>query len=151
MLAEAGANASQFEIEITENVLLGEDVQTQANLRGLRSLGFSLALDDFGVGYSSLGYLLQHRVDKIKIDRSFVTPLGGSPSADAVVGAMIKLGDALSLRVLAEGVETEAQRKRLSELGCNELQGYLISKPITADEVDRFIGAGAAARAALAA
>jgi diguanylate cyclase (GGDEF)-like protein len=139
LLAEAGANAGQFEIEITEHVLLGEDSQTQANLRGLRNLGFSLALDDFGVGYSSLSYLLQHRVDKIKIDRSFVTPLGGSPSADAVVGAMIKLGDALSLRVLAEGVETEAQRKRLSELGCNELQGYLISKPITADEVDRLI------------
>jgi len=141
LLAEAGANAGQFEIEITEGVLLGEDIQTQANLRGLRSMGFSLALDDFGVGYSSLGYLLQHRVDKIKIDRSFVTPLGGSPSADAVVGAMIKLGDALDLRVLAEGVETEAQRKRLSELGCNELQGYLISRPIVADEVDRFIAA----------
>ena len=149
LLAETGANASRFEIEITEGVLLGEDVQTQANLRGLRSLGFSLALDDFGVGYSSLGYLIQHRVDKIKIDRSFVTPLGSSPSADAVVGAMIKLGDALGLRVLAEGVETETQRKRLSELGCNELQGYLISKPITADEVDRFVGF--AARPAMAA
>ena len=149
LLAETGANASRFEIEITEGVLLGEDVQTQANLRGLRSLGFSLALDDFGVGYSSLGYLIQHRVDKIKIDRSFVTPLGSSPSADAVVGAMIKLGDALGLRVLAEGVETETQRKRLSELGCNELQGYLISKPITADQVDRFVGF--AARPAMAA
>jgi diguanylate cyclase (GGDEF)-like protein len=139
LLAETRADANRFEIEITEGVLLGEDVQTQANLRGLRSLGFSLALDDFGVGYSSLGYLLQHRVDKIKIDRSFVTPLGSSASADAVVGAMIKLGDALGLRVLAEGVETEVQRKRLSELGCNELQGYLISKPITADEVDRLL------------
>ena len=139
LLAEAGASASQFEIEITEGVLLGEDIQTQADLRGLRNMGFSLALDDFGVGYSSLGYLLQHRVDKIKIDRSFVTPLGGSASADAVVGAMIKLGDALGLRVLAEGVETEAQRKRLSELGCNELQGYLIGRPIGADEVDRFL------------
>ena len=149
ILAETGADAGRFEIEITEGVLLGEDVQTQANLRGLRNLGFSLALDDFGVGYSSLGYLLQHRVDKIKIDRSFVTPLGSSPSADAVVGAMIKLGDALGLRVLAEGVETETQRKRLSELGCNELQGYLISKPITADQVDRFVGF--AARPAMAA
>jgi len=149
MLAETGADAGRFEIEITEGVLLGEDVQTQANLRGLRSMGFSLALDDFGVGYSSLGYLIQHRVDKIKIDRSFVTPLGGSASADAVVGAMIKLGDALGLRVLAEGVETEVQRKRLAELGCNELQGYLISKPITADEVDRLLGAHA--RSALAA
>jgi len=149
LLAETGADAGRFEIEITEGVLLGGDVQTQANLRALRNLGFSLALDDFGVGYSSLGYLLQHRVDKIKIDRSFVTPLGSSPSADAVVGAMIKLGDALGLRVLAEGVETEVQRKRLAELGCNELQGYLISKPITADEVDRFVGF--AARPALAA
>ena len=142
LIAETGADPAKFEIEITEGVLLGADVQTQVNLRGLRSLGFTLALDDFGVGYSSLGYLLQHRVDKIKIDRSFVTPLGASPSADAVVGAMIKLADALNLRVLAEGVETEVQRKRLSELGCNELQGYLISRPLEADDVDRFIAAG---------
>jgi len=142
LLAETGADASRFEIEITEGVLLGADVTTQANLRALRGLGFTLALDDFGVGYSSLGYLLQHRVDKIKIDRSFVTPLGASASADAVVGAMIKLADALNLRVIAEGVETEIQRQRLSALGCNELQGYLISRPLLAEDVERFIAAG---------
>lgn len=141
VIADTGIDPGRIEIEITESVLIGDDVQTRRNLRGLRSLGFTLALDDFGKGYSSLGYLLRHRVDKIKIDRSFIAPLGGDTGADAVVGAMIKLGDALNLRVLAEGVETEAQLARLTELGCKEIQGYIFSIPAEAEVIDVLVGA----------
>ena len=146
-LTETGADPSRFEIEITEQALLQPDTQTQQNLHGLRNLGVTLALDDFGVGYSSLNYLLRHHVDRIKIDRSFVKPLGVDASVESVVSAMIKLGDALNLQVVAAGVETEAQRNRLVQLGCKEFQGSLLSAPLPAE----VIGALVSAKPALAA
>jgi len=135
LLAEAAVAASQIEIEITEGVLLNDDHATQVVLRDLRHMGFSIALDDFGTGYSSLGYLSRYPVDKIKIDRSFVSNLGVDPDAEAVIRAIIKLSKALNLNIVAEGVETRAQKNILRNTGCTIIQGFLYSKPVGSETI----------------
>ncbi len=142
LIAESGAHANQIELEITEGILLADDVSTQHVLKRLRDLGFSLALDDFGTGYSSLSYLRRYPVDKIKIDRSFISGLGVDQEADAVVSAIVKLARALNLGVIAEGVETQDQRQRLVAAGCRNIQGFLFAKAQTADEIDAMIRDG---------
>jgi EAL domain-containing protein (putative c-di-GMP-specific phosphodiesterase class I) len=99
-------------------------------------MGFTIALDDFGTGYSSLGYLSRYPVDKIKIDRSFVSNLGVDPEAEAVIRAIVKLSKALNLNIVAEGVETRAQKNILRQTGCNIIQGFLFSKPVAAIAID---------------
>jgi EAL domain-containing protein (putative c-di-GMP-specific phosphodiesterase class I) len=99
-------------------------------------MGFTIALDDFGTGYSSLGYLSRYPVDKIKIDRSFVSNLGVDPEAEAVIRAIVKLSKALNLNIVAEGVETRAQKNILRQTGCNIIQGFLFSKPVAAHTID---------------
>lgn len=141
LVAEMDVDPRRFELEITEGVLMGDDLTTSATLRRLRDMGFSLALDDFGTGYSSLGYLRRFPVDKIKIDRSFVTGLGADSESEAVVRAIVKLARGLNLAVIAEGVETEAQKARLIAAGCPEIQGYLFSKPLEATEINPLRGA----------
>jgi EAL domain-containing protein (putative c-di-GMP-specific phosphodiesterase class I) len=136
LVQELGVRPSQFELEITEGILLGDDPETQERLAALRAIGFSLALDDFGTGYSSLSYLQRYPIDKIKIDRSFISNLGIDAEASALVGAIVKLARALKLSVIAEGVETDEQLDQLSALGCSDVQGYLFSKPIQANEID---------------
>jgi len=111
-------------------------------LTTLRDAGFSLALDDFGTGYSSLSYLSRFPIGKIKIDRSFVIDLGQSEAADALVSTIVQLGRSLNMRVLAEGVETNDQWLRLSAAGCHEFQGYLTSRPVTADVIDAIAARG---------
>jgi len=139
ILAETGADPSKIELEITEGVLLENNEITQTSLRELREMGLSLALDDFGTGYSSLSYLNLYPVSKIKIDQSFISNLGTGPEADKLVGAIIRLGQALGLRVTAEGVETELQRDHLAAAGCNLLQGYLQARPTDADSIDQLV------------
>jgi diguanylate cyclase (GGDEF)-like protein len=130
LLAEEMAiSPAMFELEITEGVLLGDDPVTHEALNEIRSMGFSLALDDFGTGYSSLSYLRRYPIDKIKIDRAFITHLGVDREADAVVTAIVRLARALRLSVIAEGVETAEQRQRLARAGCSEVQGYLFGRP----------------------
>ncbi|MDV6332454.1 EAL domain-containing protein [Asticcacaulis sp. 201] len=136
MLIETHTTAGQIEIEITEGVLLNDDSATQMILHDLRHMGFSIALDDFGTGYSSLGYLSRYPVDKIKIDRSFVSNLGVDPEAEAVIRAIVKLAKALNLNIVAEGVETRAQKNLLRQAGCNIIQGYLFSKPVAGTIID---------------
>ncbi len=136
LLDESRTPASQIEIEITEGVLLNDDHSTQIVLRDLRHLGFSIALDDFGTGYSSLGYLSRYPVDKIKIDRSFVSNLGNDPEAEAVIRAIVKLSKALNLNIVAEGVETRAQKSLLRQCGCNIIQGFLFSRPVPVGNID---------------
>ena len=138
LLQATGADARRLELEITEGVLLEDDATTHATLSHLRRLGFTLALDDFGTGYSSLSYLRRYPVDKIKIDRSFVISLGAERESEAVVSAIVKLARALHLKVIAEGVETEAQRDSLRRAGCWDYQGFYFSQPIPAGEVAGF-------------
>ncbi len=136
LLAESQTPAAQIEIEITEGVLLNDDNTTQMILRDLRQLGLTIALDDFGTGYSSLGYLSRYPVDKIKIDRSFVSNLGVDPEAEAVIRAIVKLSKALNMNIVAEGVETRAQKNILRQTGCNIIQGYIFSRPVPVSAID---------------
>lgn len=140
LLKECNVDARTFELEITEGLLLGDDPVTHGVLRELRQMGFSIALDDFGTGYSSLSYLQRYPIDKIKIDRSFIAALGVEQESVAVVQAIIKLAHALNLDVIAEGVETQGQRDQLIDIGCEEIQGYLYSRPVDADRIGTMYG-----------
>lgn len=123
----------QLICEITETVAMEDTEATQRVMRALAELGVELSIDDFGTGYSSLAYLRKLRVQQLKIDGGFVRDLAASGDARAVVSAVIQLAHALSLRVVAEGVETDEQRRTLIELGCDELQGFLFAHPMAAD------------------
>jgi diguanylate cyclase (GGDEF)-like protein len=149
LIKETGADPHRIELEITEGILLADDEQTQVTFRRLRAMGFSLALDDFGTGYSSLSYLRRYPVDKIKIDRSFVSNLGVEKESEAVVGAIVRLAHALNLNVIAEGVETEAQRDGLRRAGCTDIQGYLYSRPVKPEAISDLITADALSPASL--
>ncbi|RUU81660.1 bifunctional diguanylate cyclase/phosphodiesterase [Mesorhizobium sp. M7A.F.Ca.MR.362.00.0.0] len=137
-LAFSGVPADRLELEITETVLMDESEAVLRTLRQLRELGIRIALDDFGIGYSSLGYLRRFPVDKIKIDRSFIHDLGNRDAA-AIVRTVIGLGAELGITVTAEGVETEVQLDILRGNGCTEAQGYLIGVPSTAAEIQRLL------------
>ena len=132
LVAEYRIDPSRYEIEITETALLGHDGVTRDNITMLKQEGFTIALDDFGTGYSSLNSLKRFAVDTIKIDRSFIHNLEANEEAEALVDAIIKLARALRLNIVAEGVETEAQRERLMSCGCSHFQGYLVSHPVPA-------------------
>lgn len=139
LLTEHGVDPTQFELEITERILLGDDPQTLDTLKELREIGFRIALDDFGTGYSSLGYLQRYPIDKVKIDRSFVARLDRDKQAEAVVVAIVQLAKAFGLSVVAEGVETDAQRACLNAAGCSDVQGYLIGRPMPADKLVQYL------------
>ena len=132
-LKETGLPADMLELEITESTVMRQTDVTLAMLNKLKDLGVSLAIDDFGTGYSSLAYLKRFPVNKLKIDKSFITDVPKSRDHNAIVTAIISLAHALSLRVVAEGVETEAQLEFLQGAGCDLIQGYLAGKPIDAD------------------
>jgi EAL domain-containing protein (putative c-di-GMP-specific phosphodiesterase class I) len=104
-----------------------------ASLQAIRAMGVSIAIDDFGTGFSSLGYLSKLPVDSLKIDRSFVVDMTAGPEGLALVSTIIKLAHSLKLKVVAEGVETEEQSRLLRLLSCDEMQGYLFSKPVPAE------------------
>jgi diguanylate cyclase (GGDEF)-like protein len=134
-LSDSGLAPERLQLEITEGVLLQNPGVTNAILAGLRQKGIRIALDDFGTGYSSMNYLRRYSVDKLKIDRSFIQELGTSSDCDAIVRAMVALGRALHMQVTAEGVETADQRDHLVAIGCHELQGFLLSRPVSADQL----------------
>jgi Amt family ammonium transporter len=129
-LTESGLSSERLEIEITESVLIDDDKRAIAMLKELKALGVKVALDDFGTGYSSLGYLSRFPFDVIKIDRSFVQGLGKDPNALAIVDTIMRLGRALNMRIVAEGVEQASELKLLGERGCDEIQGFLLGKPV---------------------
>jgi EAL domain-containing protein (putative c-di-GMP-specific phosphodiesterase class I) len=139
LLAETGANPRRFELEITEGLLLADSQETYDTLATIRRLGFSLALDDFGTGYSSLGYLRRYPIDKIKIDRSFISHLGLQAESDAIVRAIVGLADALEIKVIAEGVETKRQLERLAVAGCTQIQGFYFGAPAQAEAIDEML------------
>jgi len=127
---EHGIDPSLLKLELTEGLLLANIEDTIANMRTLREIGVRFSLDDFGTGYSSLQYLKRLPLDQLKIDQSFVRDLANDASDQAIVLTIIAMARSLSLDVIAEGVETEAQRALLAQLGCHQYQGYLFSRPI---------------------
>ena len=131
-LTEHQIHPSLLTCEITESVAMEDTKATQTTFRRLGETGVHLSIDDFGTGYSSLAYVRKLPAEELKIDRSFVMDLETSADARAVVDAVIHLAHALGLKVVAEGVETERQRDVLTQLGCDELQGYLFAKPMSA-------------------
>ncbi len=133
ILLETGLAPSRLELEITEGVLIDDFSRAVSILRKLKSLGVRIAMDDFGSGYSSLSYLHSFPFDKIKIDRSFIGDLEHNHHSKAIVRAIITLGHSLDVPVLAEGVETEAQRLFLLKEGCDDVQGYLFGRPLPID------------------
>jgi predicted signal transduction protein with EAL and GGDEF domain len=140
-LSETALDPRYLELEITESIIQ-DTGSTAVILRDLRNLGLKISVDDFGTGYSSLSYLRRFPVDALKIDRSFVKDATKDMDSAAIVKAIIAMSHCLKLRVVAEGVETEEQLKFLSDEGCDEFQGYLISPPLPADEVVRFLAKG---------
>ena len=145
---EAGFDPRDLEIELTEGVLVDDEDAAEAAMMELRARGVNLALDDFGTGYSSLIYLRRFAFDKIKIDRSFLHSLDATGESAILVHSIVHLGRALGLTVTAEGVETREQHRFLQALGCHQLQGFLFSRPVPADEIDALIADGIARRAA---
>jgi len=135
VLHSTGLEASRLELEITEGLLLQNSPVIQSTLVQLRKGGIRIALDDFGTGYSSISYLRTHGVDKLKIDQSYTAQLGLDREIDSIVRSIVDLGRAMSMTVTAEGVETQAQREKLHEIGCEQLQGYLLSRPVSAADL----------------
>ena len=125
-----GVDPPAVDIEITESVIMGDLAATVDKLRAVRDMGLDIAIDDFGTGYSSLGYLSKLPVHSLKIDRSFIIAMGDDPDTMTLVSTIISLAHSLRLKVCAEGVETEEQAKFLRLLRCDEMQGYLISRPV---------------------
>jgi EAL domain-containing protein (putative c-di-GMP-specific phosphodiesterase class I) len=134
VLAETGFPAHLLQLEVTEGLLLDPSPETLGKIGTLVSSGVRLAIDDFGMGYSSLAYLKTFALHTLKIDRMFVRDVALHARDAAIARAIIDLGHGLGLKVTAEGVETKAQFETLRELGCDSLQGYLFSRPVGADE-----------------
>ena len=139
VIAESGIAPSRVILEITEGVLIEDPQETLQRLKALRALGVAIALDDFGTGYSSLSYLQKFPFSQIKIDRAFVASLGATGRAGAIIQAIVALGHALGMTVLAEGVETDEQRVLLRLAGCDEMQGFLFAKPQPAEAIDKVV------------
>jgi diguanylate cyclase (GGDEF)-like protein len=142
-LSEAGLVPSRLEIEITERMIMQDADPVWRVLHRLRDMGVRIALDDFGTGYSSLSYLRKFPFDKIKIDRTFVSDLTAGAEQAAIVQAVVSIARALKMATTAEGVELASQYDFLAALGCDEAQGYLISKPLPASQVARFLASTA--------
>ena len=134
-LADAGLPPQRLEVEITESALVRHEKEALHVLSALRQMGVKVSMDDFGTGYSSLSQLRSFPFDKLKIDRSFIRDLSNSDEAVAVIRAIAALGASLGMTTTAEGVETEAQRETVRLDGCTDMQGYLVSRPVPADQV----------------
>ncbi|MDA8311146.1 MAG: EAL domain-containing protein, partial [Actinomycetota bacterium] len=139
VLSRTGLDPGLLELEVTESILVAHMEETAQSLAELRAMGIRCSIDDFGTGYSALTYLTDMPVDAIKIDPSFVSRIDTQPDAAPIVGAVIALAHSLGLQVIAEGVETVSQLRFLSEHGCDQVQGYLFSRPVPADEIDRLM------------
>lgn len=139
VLAETGLEARLLELEITEGMVMQDVTRVTTVLGELKQMGLTLSMDDFGTGYSSLGYLKRFPFDKLKIDKSFVRDITSDPDSAAIAKAVIAMAHSLHLKVIAEGVETQGQLNYLQSQGCDEIQGYFVSKPIPADELERLL------------
>ena len=141
VLARTKADARKLKLELTESLLVEDIAGTAAKMAAIKAHGAGFSLDDFGTGYSSLAYLRRLPLDQLKIDQTFVRDLVDDPNAQAIVRTIIGLAASLGLDVIAEGVETEAQRELLARAGCRAYQGYLFSKPLPIDALESFFDA----------
>ena len=142
ILLETGCPSGSLELEITEGFIMQHPEQSISVLQQIRALGVELSVDDFGTGHSSLNYLKRLPINRLKIDRTFVWDIGENPDGEVITKAVIAMGHSLNLQITAEGIETPGQRKFLEELGCNEAQGYLFSRPLPVDEVSQLMKRG---------
>lgn len=142
ILEESSVPAKRLEVEITENIVMQNVTATQNLLNALQSHGIRLSMDDFGTGYSSLSYLKTFPFNTLKIDRSFTKDILNTPKDAAIIQAMLLLGKGFELNIIAEGIETETQAQRLFELGCQEMQGYWFSHPLSQMQITEFLEAG---------
>ncbi len=140
ILQRTGLQPERLELEITETALMESPDLCEPNIRALRAAGIRIALDDFGTGYSTLSHLRQFEVDRVKIDRSFVNGIDRAEDSSAIIQAIVDLAQATGLSVTAEGVETQEQSNFLSGIGCNELQGFLLSRPMPVGQMDELMG-----------
>jgi EAL domain-containing protein (putative c-di-GMP-specific phosphodiesterase class I) len=138
-----GAVPPGIDIEITESIVMEDIEANMKKLEAVRVLGVSIAIDDFGTGYSSLGYLAKLPVHSLKIDRSFIITMLKDPAIMTLVSTIISMAHSLRLKVVAEGVDAEEQAKVLDRLGCDQLQGYLFSKPLPFDDMTALLGSEA--------
>ena len=138
-LAEAGAGGELLELELTERMLMDDAAGARETLARLKALGVRVAVDDFGTGYTSLGHLKDWPVDRLKIDRSFIEGLPGDRASAAIAGAIVQMARGLGMRTVAEGVETPAQRDWVHANGCDELQGDVMARPMTAAEIEGWL------------
>jgi len=134
ILNDSGVPPASLELELTESILMRDVGETLQMLNSLKKLGLCIAVDDFGTGYSSLNYLKQFPIDVLKIDRSFVDGVPGGEQDAQIARAIIAMAHSLSLAVIAEGVETQAQLDFLREHDCDQVQGYLFGKPMAASQ-----------------
>jgi predicted signal transduction protein with EAL and GGDEF domain len=135
VLNETGLDPHYLELEMTESIFLADADETLSVIQELKAMGLTLAIDDFGTGYSNFNYLRQFRISKLKIDRSFIRDVGVNPDYVAITTAIISMAKSLNIKVIAEGVEDEAQMSFLRAHQCDEIQGYYFSKPLAVDKV----------------
>jgi len=135
----AQIDAHKLELEITESVMMDDVKLAAVTLKLLKAIGVTVAIDDFGTGFSSMAYLKRFPIDRLKIDRSFVTQIVDSNEDQAIVNATLSLAKNLNLNVITEGVETQAQLDFLIEAGCHEFQGYLFSKPLMVEQARGYL------------
>ena len=147
-LRDSGLNPAQLELELTESIAMRDVEASVTMLEGLRTMGVRLSIDDFGTGYSSLSYLQRVPLSRLKIDQSFVRDLLTNENNVKITRAIIAMAHSLNLSVLAEGVETEGQLARLREEGCDEVQGYLFSRPVCAEDFEKLLRGDVDARTA---
>ncbi|MDE2572289.1 MAG: EAL domain-containing protein, partial [bacterium] len=138
-LYETGLPPHLLELELTENVIMQDRERASITMRALQQLGVGIAIDDFGTGYSSLEYIHSFPIDTLKIDRSFVRDVAKDRRGEAIARTIVLLGRELGLRVIAEGIETIEELSTLRDLGCDEFQGYLVSKPLDAGQCSLFL------------
>ncbi|MGA8363074.1 MAG: EAL domain-containing protein [Solirubrobacteraceae bacterium] len=138
-LAESGLDPETLTLEITETTLMRDAEATAKRLRSLKELGVRIAIDDFGTGYSSLAYLRQFPVDALKIDRSFISGIAGSKGSAALIHTLVQLGKTLDIETLAEGIEERSQLETLQREHCDHGQGFLFSRPLDVDAVEKFL------------
>jgi diguanylate cyclase (GGDEF)-like protein/PAS domain S-box-containing protein len=135
VLNETGLDPQYLQLELTESIFLADADETLSLIQKLKAMGLTLAIDDFGTGYSNFNYLRQFRISKLKIDRSFIRDVGVNPDYVAITTAIISMAKSLNIKVIAEGVEDEAQMSFLRAHQCDEIQGYYFSKPLAVDKV----------------